>query len=73
MNNYYDGYENKTSKQIEDISKIMKNGLAEDDIDSQLQMKDSQIQHLKDRLRISQDTIRSLRNQIKSLKTKNIE
>lgn len=70
MNNYYEGWENKTSKQIEDISKIMKNGLAEDDIDSQLQMKDSQIQHLKDRLRIEQDKNRSLRNQIKLLKSR---
>ena len=70
MNNYYDGWENKTSKQIEDISQIMKNGLAEDDIDSRLQMKDSQIQHLKDRLRIEQDKNRSLRNQIKLLKSR---
>ena len=70
MNNYYEGWENKTSKQIEDISKIMKNELAEDDIDSQLQLKDSQIQHLKDRLRIEQDKNRSLRNQIKLLKSR---
>ena len=70
MNDYFDGYENKTSKQIAEINQIMNDELVEtDDIDSRLQMKDGQIQHLKDRLRIEQDKNRSLQNQIKRLKS----